>query len=251
MKRKALITGASRGIGRAIALEFARMGHDIIGLYHSRDDAAASVSNEINALGTSARMIKVDVADPTATKAVMDELVGAGIQILVNNAGITRDMPLPAMDFETWSLVTRTSLDGFFNITQPLIMPMIHSPNRCPKWGRGRIITLSSVSGVMGNRGQVHYAAAKAGLIGASKSLALEVAKRNITVNVIAPGPIETDMLVQAEDAGTPLEEVKKAIPVRRFGTDEEVAKMAAYLISDDAAFVTGQTFHINGGLYM
>jgi 3-oxoacyl-[acyl-carrier protein] reductase len=235
----ALVTGGSRGIGAAIAVELARVGYPVIINYRSQDDAAREVKARIEAAGGTAELSRFDVADRAAVTAALDALDVSHrpIGVLVNNAGIARDAAFPAMTEESWTSVTRTSLDGFFNVTQPLVMPMVHR-----KWGR--IVTITSVSGLMGNRGQVNYSAAKAGLIGAVRSLAKELAKRNITVNAVAPGIIETEMV-----AGLPREEVLKLIPMRRFGRPEEVAKLVAFLVSDDAAYITGEVISMNGGL--
>jgi len=179
------------------------------------------------------------VADGQATKAHLDRLLDEDrpIGVVVNNAGISRDAPFPTIEPEAWTSVTRTTLDGLYNVTRPLVMPLVRR-----RWGR--IINISSVAGLIGNRGQVNYSAAKAGLIGATKSLAQEVAKRGVTVNAIAPGLIETDMLKDA-----PVDAILKAIPMRRLGQPDEVAKLAVFLASDDAAYITGQVIGINGGL--
>lgn len=236
---RALITGAGRGIGAAIAVALAEVGHPVILNYRSDDASAAAVKARIEAAGGSAELCKFDVSDATAAAAALEQLAqdDRPIGVLVNNAGIARDNAFPAMSRDDWSAVTRTSLDGFFNVTQPLVMPMVRR-----RWGR--IISIASISGTMGNRGQANYAAAKAGLIGATKSLSFELAKRNITVNAIAPGLIETDML-----ANVPVEEIKKVIPMRRLGKPEEVAALVRFLASDDAAYITGQVITISGGL--
>lgn len=239
----ALVTGASRGIGRAIAQKLASDGLFVWVHYGRGADQAAQVVAEIQASGGTARAIGFDVVDAAGTNAALETILSEGpIQVLVNNAGITRDVPMPGMSYEDWTTVTRTTLDGFFNVTQRLLMPMIRS-----KWGR--IINIASVSGVTGNRGQVNYSAAKAGLIGASKALAQELAKRKITVNVVAPGPIETDMWTQALEQGTPEAEVLKRIPMQRIGQPAEVASMVAYLAREEASYVTGQVIGVNGGM--
>ncbi len=184
-------------------------------------------------------MIPFDVADREASSAALQGLLKEGLPVgvLVNNAGVVADEPFPAMTAQQWERVTRTSLDGFYNVTQPLVMPMVRRR-------RGRIITITSISGLIGNRGQTNYSAAKAGLIGATRSLALELAKRRITVNAVAPGLIDTDML-----EGAPVEQLVKMIPARRLGKPEEVAALVRFLASDDAAYITGQVISINGGL--
>jgi 3-oxoacyl-[acyl-carrier protein] reductase len=236
---RALVTGAGRGIGAAIAVALAEVGHPVILNYRSNDATAAAVKARIEAAGGSAELCRFDVADAAASAEAIDKLLqdDRPIGVLVNNAGIARDNAFPAMSRDDWSAVTRTSLDGFFNITQPLVMPMVRQ-----RWGR--IISIASISGTMGNRGQTNYAAAKAGLIGATKSLSFELAKRNITVNAVAPGLIETDMI-----AAAPVEEIKKVIPMRRLGKPEEVAALVRFLASDDAAYITGQVITISGGL--
>jgi 3-oxoacyl-[acyl-carrier protein] reductase len=205
-----------------------------------RDEAsAAAVKARIEASGGQAELCRFDVANADEAATAIARLLEdeRPIGVLVNNAGIARDNAFPAMPKEDWSAVTRTSLDGFFNVTQPLTMPMVRQ-----RWGR--IISIASISGTMGNRGQTNYAAAKAGLIGATRSLAQELAKRNITVNAVAPGLIDTDMIASA-----PVEEIKKVIPMRRLGRPDEVASLVRFLASDEAAYITGQVITISGGL--
>jgi 3-oxoacyl-[acyl-carrier protein] reductase len=239
MSKWALITGGSRGIGAAIAKALANAGYAVLINYRANHEAARRVLEEVEALGQEARLLPFDVCDAEATKASIKALLGEGLQIdvVVNNAGVAQDAPFPAMSLEQWRAVTRTTLDGFYNVTQPLVMPMVHR-----RWGR--IITLASVSGLVGNRGQTNYSAAKAGVIGATRALARELAKRRITVNAVAPGLIETEML-----QGAPLEEMIKEIPMRRLGRPEEVASLVRYLVSEEASYITGQVISINGGL--
>jgi 3-oxoacyl-[acyl-carrier protein] reductase len=236
---RALVTGASRGIGAAIAAALGAAGRHVIVNYKTGAEAAARVVAGIVAAGGSAEAVGFDVVDHEATRSAIDKLLAdpRPIDVVVNNAGLARDAPFPAMTAEAWSTVTRTTLDGFFNVTQPLIMPMVRRRY-------GRIINVSSVSGVVGNRGQVNYSAAKAGLIGATKALSRELAKKKVTVNAVAPGLVDTEML-----HGLPLEEVIKFVPMNRLGKPEEVAALVAFLASDAAAYITGQVIGMDGGL--
>ncbi|WP_050465183.1 3-oxoacyl-ACP reductase FabG [Herbaspirillum autotrophicum] len=235
-----LVTGSSRGIGKAIALRLARDGFDIVLHCHSRRAAADDVAQQVRELGRAARVLQFDIADrqQCATILLQDIEQHACYYGVVCNAGIARDNAFPALTGEDWDSVLKTNLDGFYNVLQPLTMPMVR--RRQP----GRIVTLASVSGLVGNRGQVNYSAAKAGIIGATKALALELAKRDITVNCVAPGLIDTDM---AHDA--PLDEIVKLIPARRVGKPEEVAAAVSFLMADDAAYITRQVISVNGGL--
>jgi len=236
-----LVTGSSRGIGRAIALRAAADGFDVVVHCRSKRDEAEAVAAEVKAKGRESRVLQFDVSDRTACAETLAADIGAhgAYYGVVCNAGIHSDAAFPAMSAEQWDGVIRTNLDAFYNVLQPLIMPMVR--RRAP----GRIVTLASVSGVVGNRGQVNYSAAKAGVIGATKALAVELAKRNITVNCVAPGLIGTDMV----DENVPMEEILKAIPVQRAGTTEEVAAAVTFLLSRDASYITRQVLSVNGGL--
>lgn len=235
-----LVTGSSRGIGRAIALRLARDGFDIVLHCRNRLDAAQTVAKEIEDLGRSVRILQFDVADRDSTRQALEadlEAYGAYYGV-VCNAGINADAAFPALTDDNWDSVIHINLDGFYNVLKPLSMPMIR--RRKP----GRIVIMSSVSGLMGNRGQVNYSAAKAGLIGAAKALAVELAKRKITVNSVAPGLIDTEMVDEHV-----LEAALKAIPMQRIGTSEEVAATVAFLCSRDAGYITRQVFAVNGGM--
>lgn len=240
MSETILVTGSSRGIGKAIALRLAKEGYDIALHCRSGREQAEAVATEITKLGRQARILQFDIADRQQCEAVLEhdvEAYGAYYGV-VCNAGLARDNAFPAMPAEEWDLVLRTNLDGFYNVLHPLIMPMIRRRKA------GRIVTLSSVSGIAGNRGQVNYSAAKAGIIGATKALAIELAKRKITVNCVAPGLIDTDM---TEDIF--MDEAMKLIPMQRVGKVEEVAATVSFLMSEDAAYITRQVISVNGGM--
>ena len=241
MSNTILVTGSSRGIGKAIALRLARDEYDLVLHCRNNRQQADELLEEVRAMGREARVLQFDIGDREQARLILEQDVeqfGAYYGV-VCNAGISRDNAFPAISGEDWDQVLRTNLDGFYNVLHPLIMPMIR--RRKP----GRIVTLSSVSGEMGNRGQVNYSAAKAGIIGASKALAIELGKRNITVNCIAPGLIDTEML-----GDLPLDEIVKMIPLRRLGKVEEVAGIIAFLMSQDAAYITRQVISVNGGMY-
>jgi len=234
----ALVSGARRGIGVAIARTLAAEGTDVVLTCVQQREAAERLADEIRALGRRAWVEQFDVRDASQSRAALDRILAeTPVHIVVNNAGVAADDPFPALTADAWHRVLDTTLDGFFHVTQPLVMPMVRR-----RWGR--IINVSSVSGLIGNRGQVNYAAAKAGLIGATKALALELAKRKITVNAVAPGLIDTEMIATA-----PVEEIVKHIPMQRVGTAKEVADLVAFLASDKASYITGQVLGISGGL--
>lgn len=240
MSRRVLVTGGSRGIGRAIALECGEAGFDVTLTYRSRADAAQEVVAEIERGGGQARALALDIADRDATRETLEATVkdDGAFYGVVCNAGITADAPFPGMTGEAWDRVLQTNLGGFYNVLFPLSMPMIRA-----KKG-GRIVVLSSVAGLVGNRGQVNYSASKAGLIGATRALSLELAKRKITVNCVAPGLIETEMI---EDL--PTDGLKAMIPMQRVGKPEEVASVVGFLLSDGASYITGETISVNGGM--
>jgi 3-oxoacyl-[acyl-carrier protein] reductase len=237
----ALVTGASRGIGAAIATRLAADGYDIVVNFRANQAAAGSVAAAIRAHGREADLLPLDVTDRAAARSAMDDLVArrGAPDALVINAGITRDGLLCFMKDEDWDAVIAGGLGGFYNIVRPLIGPMLRAR-------RGRIVTLASLTGQAGNAGQVNYAAAKGGLIAASKSLAREVGKRGLTVNTVAPGLIDTDMTAEL-----PLDQMLPLVPAGRIGSPEEVAGAVAYFCSPVAAYVTGQVLGVNGGLYM
>ena len=240
MAETILITGSSRGIGKETALYLAKSGFDIVLHCNKNIEKALDVKNEIEKIGQNARILQFDVSDREQTKNVLlKDVEENGIYYgVVVNAGITADNPFPLMVDDEWDRVINTNLNGFYNTLKPLIMPMIK--NR-----KGRIVALSSISGLTGNRGQINYSASKAGIIGAVKSLSREVAKRNITVNCVAPGVIESDMTSEI-----PFDMIKEAIPMRRMGTAKEVASAINYLFSEDASYITGQVISVNGGMY-
>jgi 3-oxoacyl-[acyl-carrier protein] reductase len=229
--KRALVTGSSRGIGRAIALRLAKDGFAVTAHCRSGIDEARQVSSSV---------LQFDVKDRPAAKAALEADIAKNgpYYAIVINAGVARDNTFVALSDEDWDEVLDTSLDGFYNVLRPLVMPMVRARQG------GRIVVLSSVSGVIGNRGQVNYSAAKAGLAGAAKALAVELASRKITVNCVAPGPIATDMIAEA-----PLEEMLKMIPAGRVGTADEVAATVAFLLSDEAAYITRQVIGVNGGM--
>ncbi|MCZ3384178.1 3-ketoacyl-ACP reductase FabG2 [Kosakonia sp. SOY2] len=242
MNRSVLVTGASKGIGRAIAQQLAADGFTIGVHYHRDEQGAQQTLHAIEQAGGSGRLLNFDVGNREQCREVLESEIGrhGAWYGVVSNAGIARDAAFPALSEEDWDMVIHTNLDSFYNVIQPCIMPMISARNG------GRIITLSSVSGVMGNRGQVNYSAAKAGIIGATKALAIELAKRKITVNCIAPGLIDTGMIEMEEAA---LKEAMSLIPMKRMGQTQEVAGLASYLMSNIAGYVTRQVISINGGM--
>lgn len=235
-----LVTGSSRGIGAAIARKLADDGFAIVLHARSNRQACEELAAELGSRGTPTRILMFDVSDRESAAGILqaDMAEHGAYYGIVCNAGITRDTPFPAMEGNQWDAVLRTDLDSFYNVLSPCIMPMIQNRKG------GRIITISSISGVVGNRGQVNYSAAKAGIIGATKALALELAKRNITVNCIAPGIIETDMT-----SNLPLDELRKMVPLRRLGTADDIAAAASFLMSDGAAYITRQVINVNGGM--
>jgi 3-oxoacyl-[acyl-carrier protein] reductase len=241
MSGQVLVTGSSRGIGRAIALGLARDGYEVIVHCRSRRDQALDVLSDIDNLGGRARLLAFDVSDRAAASSALEtDMAAHGAYYgVVCNAGIASDGAFPALSAAAWDDVIRTNLDSFYNVLQPVVMPMVR------RRGPGRIVTLSSAAGVVGNRGQVNYSASKAGIIGATKALAVELASREITVNCVAPGLIDTDMVA----AGTPVEKILEAVPASRMGRPEEVAAVVRFLMSADAAYITRQVISVNGGL--
>ena len=237
--RRALVTGGSGGIGAAICLRLAADGHHVIVHANRGIEKAQAIAAQIAADGGSAEAVAFDITDRAATAAALEALTEAGaIQILVNNAGIHDDAVFPGMSGDQWDRVIDVSLNGFFNVTQPLTMPMMRT-----RWGR--IVSISSVAAVAGNRGQVNYSAAKGALHAASKSLALELASRGVTVNAVAPGLIATGMIEGSFDADM----VKRMVPMQRVGQPKEVADLVAFLASDQAGYISGQVISINGAM--
>ncbi|WP_439287452.1 3-oxoacyl-ACP reductase FabG [Lonepinella sp. BR2357] len=241
MNKTVLITGSSRGIGKAIALNLAEQGYDIVVHCRSRMEEAEKVADSIRELGQNARILQFDVANRSETRQKLTadvEQFGAYYGVVLN-AGLTRDNAFPAFSDEDWDQVLRTNLDGFYNVLHPIMMPMIRRRTD------GRIVCITSVSGLIGNRGQVNYSASKAGIIGAAKALALELAKRKITVNCVAPGLIDTDII----DENVPVAEILKMIPAGRMGNPDEIAHAVAFLLDEKAAYITRQVIAVNGGL--
>ena len=237
--KRALVTGGSGAIGSAICRRLASCSHHVVIHAHRHPERAAALADEIRKAGGSAETLSFDVRDADSCRAALEQLLAQGpVQILVNNAGCHDDAPLAGMRADQWHDVIDTSLHGFFNVSHPLLLPMMAT-----RWGR--IINLSSIAAQLGNRGQANYAAAKAGLHGASKSLALELATRGITVNVVAPGIIESGMTDGVFDSDM----IKRLVPMKRAGTPDEVAALVAFLASDEAAYLTGQIIGLNGGM--
>ena len=238
-EKKVLVTGASGGIGRAIALAVSEAGYQVTAHYNKGEESALALKEEVLKKGGVIELIRFDVSDREECLEKLQKWTeeNGAFWGIISNAGISADDVFPALSGEKWDMVLRTNLDSFYNVLFPLIMPL------CRK-KRGRIITISSVSGINGNRGQVNYSAAKAGIIGASKALAVELASRSITVNCIAPGIIDTDMIGQA-----PLDKILPAIPMGRTGKPEEVAALAVFLLSESASYITRQVISVNGGM--
>jgi 3-oxoacyl-[acyl-carrier protein] reductase len=241
MQRQALITGASRGIGRATAVKLAAAGHRVLLNYRTRDDLAMEVAERIKEQGGQAELLPFDVAEYKQAATVVKQYIKThgAIDIVVNNAGITKDQLFGAMKYEDWDRVIRVALDGFYSVTKPCIHGML-------KQNWGRIVNVASMAALFGNAGQVNYSAAKAGLIGATRALSRELCKRGILVNAVAPGFIDTDILAALK---VPHEDLEKLIPMGRLGLPAEVAKVIAFLVSEDTSYLTGQVIGVNGGM--
>jgi len=240
INRSVLITGASRGIGKAIAIELATQGFDIVLNFRQKEKEAQQVANLVENLNCNARLLKFDISDRKGTFTAINKDIEINTPYygVICNAGVVLDNAFPAMSNKEWDDVINTNLGGFYNVIQPCVMPMIHAKNG------GRIVTLSSISGLVGNRGQANYSASKAGIIGATKALAIELAKRKITVNCVAPGIIKTDMTKAIDD-----KYLKEIVPMRRMGNPEEVAAIVGFLLSDRASYITRQVISVNGGM--
>jgi 3-oxoacyl-[acyl-carrier protein] reductase len=239
-KKVAIVTGASRGIGRATAVELAKSGYFVVINYHANENAANETLKLVQGAGSDGEIVQFDVVDAQQTSEKIKDVIGRHkkIKVLVSNAGITADGLFMMMGEDEWDSVINTTLKGFYNTTKPILREMVKSKS-------GSIVSVSSAAGIIPNRGQTNYAAAKAGIIGASRSLSKEVARFGIRVNVVAPGLIETEMITNA-----PVAEIKKAIPMERLGKPEEVARVIRFLCSDDASYMTGQVVGINGGIF-
>ncbi len=235
----AMVTGGSRGIGRAIALELSEAGYSVVFTYKSNETAAEETLELIRSRGGRGKKIRFDVADSVEAARQMDEIISRhkNISVLVNNAGVSADGLFMIMPENDWDMVIQTTLKGFYNVTKPVIKRMVANH-------RGSVVSISSLSALIGNRGQANYAAAKAGLIAASRSLATEVARLGIRINVVAPGLIDTEMI-----KGAPVGKIKEIIPMARIGRPEEVAKVVRFLCSEDASYITGQVISVNGGM--
>jgi 3-oxoacyl-[acyl-carrier protein] reductase len=239
-RKTALVTGGGRGIGRAISVELARAGYDLVVNYKSNEQAALQTLAMIREVGGDGETQRFDIRDETAVNEALQDLFArlGTIDVLVNNAGITADGLFVMMSAESWNSVIDTTLKGFYNVTRPVLRKMIRKKSGC-------IVSISSVAGLVANRGQANYSAAKAGLLAASRSIAAEVARLGVRMNVVAPGLIETEMIRNA-----PIERIKEVIPMARIGKPEEVAKVVRFLCSDDASYITGQVIGVNGGMF-